>query len=405
MAGRPFFMMTEDHEAGAFNKRHGLAAIVAAYLACSMAMMAVVALVGPVMRVLSLMPWQAGIIVTFGGVTWMLSSRAWGRMSDRVGRRRVFLMAVGGFMVSYWGMCALIIFAMGTPLNSWKIFWALLVIRGFVGVFFAAIPTVSQALVADHVASEKRAAAMGLLAAASGCGLFLGPALAATLVSFGLAWPLYVTAVLPLGALLILWKTLPTRGNIRAVEAQGVPIMDSRLRCPMLIAFIAMLSASIGQMTVGFFVMDRLGLNTGGAGRVAGMALAVVGIGLVVAQGMLRWMPRSPRTLMETGVLVSALGFGCVPLVHASWALAVSFFVIAIGLGWLLPAFAAMAADAVEPHEQGGAAGAVVAAQGVGMVLGPIIGTLLYEANPGAPYVAAAVSLLGAAVYVRWKQA
>ncbi len=42
----------------------------------------------------------------------------------------------------------------------------------------------------------------------------------------------------------------------------------------------------------------------------------------------------------------------------------------------------AMAANAVQPHEQGAAAGSVGAAQGLGNVLGPLAGALLYEISP-----------------------
>jgi len=52
-----------------------------------------------------------------------------------------------------------------------------------------------------------------------------------------------------------------------------------------------------------------------------------------------------------------------------------------------------MASNAVEAHEQGAAAGTVGAAQGLGVVLGPLIGTLLYEWGPGVPYLSAGLLL------------
>ena len=47
-----------------------------------------------------------------------------------------------------------------------------------------------------------------------------------------------------------------------------------------------------------------------------------------------------------------------------------------------------------EPHEQGTTAGSIGAAQGMGMVAGPLIGTLLYAAGPAVPYLLVALMLL-----------
>ncbi|MCF5098638.1 MFS transporter, partial [Pseudomonas gessardii] len=43
-----------------------------ANMACTMAMMAFVSLIGPIARVLGLATWQAGAAVTVSGVIWML---------------------------------------------------------------------------------------------------------------------------------------------------------------------------------------------------------------------------------------------------------------------------------------------------------------------------------------------
>ena len=43
------------------------------------------------------------------------------------------------------------------------------------------------------------------------------------------------------------------------------------------------------------------------------------------------------------------------------------------------------------------AAGAVASVQGLGMVIGPMVGTLLYRAAPSAPYLLVGAVLLGLA--------
>ncbi|WP_038211418.1 MFS transporter [Xenophilus azovorans] len=371
-----------------------------ANLACTMAMMAFVSLVGPMARVLRLAPWQAGMAVTVGGVLWMLLSRPWGQASDRHGRRPVLLAGVGGFGLAYWAMCAVLVVALHVLPAAGLVFLGLLVSRGAVGAFYAAIPSTGLALVADHVAPGHRAGAMASLGAANAVGMVLGPALAAGLAQSSLSLPLYATALLPLAAFGVLWKGLPRAERRHADLPRTLGLGDARLRAPMAVAFVAMFCVAIAQITVGFFAIDQLGLASGPAARAAGMALTSVGVALIGSQLLVRRLDWTPLRLIRIGSLVAAAGFGATALVHDAWLLGACFFVAAAGMGWVFPAFSALAANAVEAHEQGSAAGSVGAAQGLGIVLGPLAGTLLYAIAPGAPYVAVALLLAGTAAWV-----
>ena len=82
----------------------GLPALVFAALTGTMAMMAFVAVVGPVVRLLGLAEWHAGLSVTAAGVLWMLSARRWGSLSDRIGRKRVLLIALSAYVLIYVAM-------------------------------------------------------------------------------------------------------------------------------------------------------------------------------------------------------------------------------------------------------------------------------------------------------------
>ncbi|MFT3819919.1 MAG: MFS transporter [Rubrivivax sp.] len=389
--------MPDDHAAA--SPAFSLKPLMLAYMACTMAMMAFVAVIGPIARQVRLAPWQAGAVVTISGLLWMLLSRPWGMASDRHGRRRILLTGVAGFMLSYWAMSAATVAALRLLPPPWLVFAGLVLTRGAVGAFYAAIPTASQALVADHLPPERRAGVLASLGAANGAGLVLGPAAAAALTPLGLAVPLYATAALPLLALLLLWRTLPRGQRAAPSAAAGLRLGDARLRRPMTVAFVAMFGVSIAQITVGFFAIDRLGLAPQAAARTAGLALTLVGVALIAAQLVVRRLDWTPQRLIRVGALVAAIGFGSVMLASASWMLVASYFVAAAGMGWVFPAFGALAANAVQPHEQGAAAGSIGAAQGLGVVLGPLVGTLLYEAGPGVPYLLAAGLLVGVAAW------
>ncbi|WP_187670701.1 MFS transporter [Zestomonas carbonaria] len=366
---------------------------------CTIAMMSFVALIGPIARVLGLAPWQAGTAVTVGGIAWVLLARVWGAASDRRGRRRVLLLGLAGFVLSYGALCAFVIGALQNTAPVWLAFAGIVLLRGLSGGFYAAVPACSAALVADHVEPQRRAAAMAGLGAASAAGMVAGPGLAGLLAARGLELPLIVTGLLPAIALLVLWRWLPRDERHAPADAVPLKIGDPRLRRPLAVAFVAMFSVTIAQVTVGFFALDRLRLAAADAAQAAGIALTVVGVALILAQMAVRALDWPPARLIRIGGLVSAAGFGAAMFAVGAPLLWASYFVAAAGMGWVFPAVSALAANAVQPHEQGATAGTIGAAHGLGMIVGPLVGTLVYQLDNGAPYALIAVLLAATALW------
>ena len=282
-----------------------------ANMACTMAMMAFVAVVAPVARVLGLQPWQAGATVTVSGALWMLMARVWGTASDRRGRRPVLLLGVAGVCVSYAAMCLAIDASLRVLPSVALAFLAIVLTRGAVGLFYGSIPAIGQALIADHVPPHRRAGALASFGAAGAMGLVLGPAAAAWLAQFSLSAPLYGMAGLPFLAWLVLWRALPKEAARAASGMPSIRLADARLRRPMAVAFVAMFGVGIAQITVGFYALDRLGLEAAAAARVAGIALTLVGVALVLSQMLVRRLALTPQRMIRIGGVVAACGFGC----------------------------------------------------------------------------------------------
>ncbi len=387
-------MATPESEAAPPARDPVLLALMAAVFSGSLAMMAFVALVGPVARAAGLEPWQAGLAVTASGVMWMLTARPWGMASDRHGRRAVLMAGAVGFTLAYWALCLFVDGLLRWQMPVILAFAGLVVLRGLVGGAYAAIPAAGTALIADRVPPARRAQAMAQLGTGSGAGLVAGPALAALLAPYGLSVPLIATAALPLLACLALWWQVPRTPPRQGPARRRLALSDSRLRQPLSIGFAAMFSVAIAQVSIGFYAMDRLGLPPEDAAQAAGTALMLVGVALVISQGVAARLRIAPALMVRCGTLVAAIGFGSVMLADRSWILAACYFVAALGMGWVFPGFSAMAANAVDASEQGAAAGAAGAAQGLGMVVGPVAGTLLYALAPALPYALASLLLL-----------
>ncbi|MDO9436926.1 MFS transporter [Hydrogenophaga sp.] len=383
-----------------------LAPLAFAALAGTMAMMAYVAVIGPVVRKLGLPEWVAGLSVTAGGIFWMLLARWWGGVSDRHGRKPVLLVGLSAFALVYGAMALGVDLALRGHLPPLLVIALLIVARSLIGAFYAAVPPTAAATIADHTPPQLRASRMARLGSANALGMVAGPAAAGWLATQDLGIALYAAAVLPVLALLVIAFGLPHRAPSHALPGGGkkpgtkLRLLDPRLRQACLTAFLAMTSVAIAQVLVGFFAIDRLGLSEQQGARVAGLSLTAVGVSLMVSQQfVMRWKSVPPTRWIWIGALIAGTGFSCVLFAYSQTIILACYGFAAFGMGLIFPTFQAMAANAVEPHEQGAAAGVLSAAQGLGMVIGPLAGTLLYHLAPALPYLVVGGALIALSAF------
>ncbi|MDF3839199.1 MFS transporter [Cupriavidus basilensis] len=363
---------------------------------CMAAMMAFVAVIGPIVRVLGLAEWHAGLTVTAAGLVWMLAARAWGRASDRRGRKPVLIAGLIGVGLAYLGLALFVDHALTQPPAVLVSILALVLLRGLLGAFFAAIAPALNALVADHAAPAQRVGQMAMLGAGNAIGMVVGPAAAGALATLGLSAPLYAAALLPWLALALLVPALPPARGHSARETSTLALSDPRIRLPLLAAFLGTYCVVSAQLVLGFFVLDRLDLNPAQGARAAGWALAAVGLALIAAQGLVSWRKHvSAKRWMSVGALLGAAGFAAAATATSMLAVILTCALAGAGMGLLFPAFQAAASNAVDHAEQGIAAGSVSAAQGLAMVCAPLVATLIYRIGPALPFVCSALLLVG----------
>lgn len=362
--------------------------------------MALIAVIGPIARMLGLEPWQIGVALSLSGAAWTILARVWGRASDLFGRRRIMLVGLGGFAMSCILLATFMDAALLWPLPTLVAFLGIALCRASAGAFYAAVPASSVALIVDRHTPDRRAQAIAALGAANGLGMALGPAAAGLLAQYGMTYALVFIATLPALAFVALWRTLPRDGRA-ASKTPALRLLDERLRTPLAVALVAMLCVAVAQVTVGFYALDRLGLTPLAAARTAGIALAAVGVALIAAQTLVRTLNWSERRLIRTGAAIAGLGFGLAIFAVDEPLLWFSYFVGAFGMGFIFPAFFALAANSVDSHEQGSAAGAISSIQGLGSIVGPFAGALIYQVDMRAPYVLIAVLLVATSFFVR----
>jgi len=360
-------------------------------------------------------PQVVTLLATAYSLAQFMASPVLGRISDRVGRRPVMLISIGGSCLS--------MLVLGFSQALWMVFAA----RVLSGLFTANIST-AQAYVADRVEPAQRAKYMGLMGSATGLGFVFGPAIGGLLsvpdhpelpflASAGLAALNWLMAVVWLP------ESHRTTAAARAPEHAGqsagagagagesdAEAMPGRKVMPTPSNMRRILEVLWGTplgwlvlVNLGFFVafssMEStyallLEAELGWGAQQTGGMFAFVGVVIVLTQGVLvgrvvGGLGERRTLLLGMGLLVVALAalgsiMGRPALVFVGSGL------LAMGNGLVTPSISALVSRLSPADRQGFSLGLNGSAAALGRILGPVGAGILFEqVAPGSPMLVA----------------
>jgi MFS family permease len=344
-------------------------------------------ILAPLGRQLGLAEVEVGALSTAYALMQFIVSPLWGRRSERVGRKPVLLTGVLGFSLSFLLFAAVAELGTRGLVRGTPLFLGLLVSRAVGGTFSSATLPTAQAYVADTTGRDDRTAGMAVIGAAFGLGIIFGPAIGAALSGISLLAPVYFSAALALlNALFISARLKEPERRSRAASPELGPVAVKVW--PLLGVAIAVSLASVAmEQTIAFYFQDRLSLSARATAQAVGIALVFYGVVAVVAQGVIvrrfRW---PPLRLLAGGLPFALAGFAGLVFAHERVALTAALALQGFGQGLAMPGVTAAVSLGVSEDEQGAVAGLNSSAQALGRLLGPLIGTSLYQIRPEYPY-------------------
>ncbi|MGQ2991905.1 MAG: MFS transporter [Brevundimonas sp.] len=351
---------------------------------------------------------------------WTLTSPFWARLSDTMGRKRVIMIGLWGFVISMTGFGLAATSGLEHWLGAVFAFVLMAVARSVYGLFGSAAPIASQAYVADRTTADERTQAMSLLASAQGLGTVIGPTLAPVFVLpiVGLAGPMYAFALIALVMLVVVWRKLPSGEVVRTPSPTGRPDRrdkglwkDRRVRDFLLYGLLVTGAQAVNISVLGFHIIDELASAGSGLGAMAAReAQPFIGIAMLtgaVATLMVQWgliplLKLQPRELMRWGAGLALAGNVVSIFAPAYFGVVVGYAIVSMGVGFARPGFTAGSSLAVGPSEQGAVAGLMMSLAGLSFLGPPVIGVALYEMAEFAPFAANAGLLalaLGVALF------
>jgi MFS family permease len=363
-----------------------------------------------------------GLLFSVFSLMQFLFSPLWGRVSDRVGRRPMLLLSLAGSVVFYavYGY-AVSLTEPGpmTPAAAKTALALLLLARIGAGIAGASVST-AAAVIADCTTPENRARGMALIGIAFGGGFTLGPLIAwCGLRLFGRQpWGVGALAsLLSLAAFLlaaVVFRETRRPGSRSAKKPPSLARTTAVLSMPavgglVLVYFLAIFAfanfeASLARLTKSAFGMDDDGNF---------LVFALIGFVLLLAGGCYRPLAKrfAEGTLLAGGVGLMIVGLGLVGFV--AWAVGrgggghgferlfyVASALAVAGFACVNPSVSALISRRTDPDRQGEVLGVNQSFASLGRILGPLAGSILYDAHGShaLPFVAAVVTLLGVAM-------
>ena len=376
--------------------RHQLTVLILALMATGMGQSLVFAILAPLGREVQLGELQITSIIAISALIFGVAAPRWGRLSDRTGRKPIIITGLLGYTVGTLLFTSVFYAGLAGLLGGTLLYGVLLAARCSQSIIMSGTNPAATAYAADHTGREQRTRTMARLGTANSMGTILGPAVSGALATFGLLAPLYFAAALAALAALLVWWQLPITPaqDLTSRKASArLRYTDRRILLLLATAVGLFVGFSGIQQTLGFQLQDKLGLTGIQTAQMTGAALMVsAAFTFMIQVTVMQRIKLKATQFVRLGLLSLLFGAAVISSFDTFAVLAVGMAFLGAGLGLCMPAISAGASLAVNPEEQGAAAGLVSSCPAIGFVAGPICAGALYQVHgPLAPLFSAAV--------------
>jgi len=330
-----------------------------------------------------------GALMAIFAIMQLIFAPIWGQLSDRYGRKPVLIVGVLGNAI------AQILFGLSTQL------WMLYVARALAGILSSATMPAAMAYIGDSTSKKERGGGMGLMGAAMGVGMVLGPGIGGWTAVYGLATPFFVAGGLSLLAMVLIFLILPEslpvsmrvdsahQGKSESQIRQLWQALFSPIGTLLMLVFLLSFGLTNFEGVFGLYALKRYGYDT----QQVGTILTVVGLTSAIVQGMLtgvltkRW---GEETLIKVAFLGCSVGFLLMlqATTFVTVLLTASFFVLFNSL--LRPATSSLISLRTAGG-QGAAMGLNNAFMSLGRIVGPLWAGTLFDFRIDYPYLSGSV--------------
>lgn len=316
----------------------------------------------------------------------------WGKYSDRTGRKKLILVGLVGFSLSFW------VFAF-----SFDSLILLYLSRIIGGLFSGALYSAVTGYASDISTEETRNKYLGLLGMSIGLGFIFGPAIGGILGDISLQLPFIASAVLTL--VLLVYAQIILKEPERAGEANKRQLLPKgartlwmyRIRYLFIFSFMVTFLLAGLEATFQLFHIERIQITPLQLGYLflfSGLVDAIVQGGIVR-----RIKNGTETTWIIWSQVIAAIGLGLTFFTTSLVMAGITLCIFTAG-----NALARTTLVALTTKESGGnygtAAGVSYSMDNLGRIIGPLTFAFIFTQLPNTLYVVSAVLSLASIVLI-----
>jgi MFS transporter, DHA1 family, tetracycline resistance protein len=321
-----------------------------------------------------------------------------GSLSDRHGRKKVLFISMAGSLVGY------VIFAYGIFLgNLWLLFISRL-LDGFTGGNIS----VALSSIADISTRKSKTRNFGLVGAAYGAGLIVGPFFGGILSDntlvfwFSHATPFLFAALLTFINMVLMLVYLPETLKVRINRPLSLfsgfhnvikAFRMTNLRTMFSVVFLIMLGFTFFTHFLPVFLIEKFHYDE----TLSGYLFAYLGLWIVLTQALIvKFLSRafSPKAILSFSILIFGLSYFAVILASSSLMLYILGPLVAIFCGITLPSYNALISNIGSSKSQGEILGINQSMQSLAQCIPPIIAGFIIAIHPSWPTIIGGVITL-----------
>ena len=331
-----------------------------------------------------------GLLMAIYSAMQFLFSPMWGTLSDRFGRKPILMIGVFGNGVT--------MLFLGLSTQLWMMFTA----RALAGVLSSATLPTAMAYISDSTDEKNRGGGMGVVGAAMGLGMVLGPGVGGLMSNISLLAPFLLATALSLLAMVAIWGFLPEslsanqRETSIKISGPQLNVMWEALFGPLAFLFVAAFMISFAMTNFegiyAYYAKERYAYDP----HTIGIILTVVGLVSSLAQGVLT----GPLTrkigevnIIKASLLASTAGFLLMLTADTLTTVILTTSVFVLGNAMLRPAVSSLISQRTT-QGQGIAMGLNNAYMSLGRVVGPLWAGAIIDINIHFPFITGAILML-----------
>ena len=326
---------------------------------------------------------HVGGLLTVYALASFFTAPLWGALSDRTGRKKLILIGLIGFSLSF--------FLFALFIENLPLLYASRVVGG---IFSGALYTAVTGFVADMTDEENRNKYMGLLGMSIGLGFIFGPAIGGVLGNVSLQLPFIASGTLIVLLMIyagIILKEPERRGeaNKRALLPKGAATLwQYRIRYLFLFSFMVTFLLAGLESTFQLFQISKIEITPLQLGY---LFMASGFVDAAIQGGVVRRVKNGTETKWIIGAqIVTALGLFLIPFTSSLFWAGFALSVFTAG-----NALSRTVLVSLTTKESGGkygtAAGMTYSMDNMGRIIGPLLFTWIFTQEAGNMYYISAV--------------